>query len=835
MTDDVPDVPFTDSRRLLGANPYFAQVGAALEANAASMPLDLPGDPLDTANASIITALLDGWCERVERARSALGWDTFAPLHARAHHGGATLALAAPLDGLFTATEINEWAWEATLLSFPLRGKVPAGRMREDHPRSHEPSRKKLPFDDDTRAFIHKLRHEATDAEQLVWFLLRDRRLDGAKFRRQHAIGPYVLDFYCHQARLAVELDGGQHGDPGQIERDQQRNAFVASKGIRTLRFWNDDVLLRTEDVLAEIWRAVQAEESPVMATGESFPSSALRAPSPGGGRESMSATAIREDSPSSAPGSSLGQALRAPSPGGGRESMAVTAIREDSPSSALRAPSPGGGRNNIAWQLPHAPGHPAAWDDEDAFATLRELARSEANPKLLALAQAACDHGVEMLMDDTDISLGEGHGARAFPLDPLPDPTRIRWSSLHDVPVALVTGTNGKTTTVRLLAAMARAHGWSTGHSCTDGLFVDGRPIASGDYSGPAGARQVLRQPEVQCAILETARGGILRRGLAMQRAQAAVVTNLSADHYGSYGVFSLDDLARVKLTVARVLDRGGLLVLNADDATLRAHAGDVDCAIGWFALDDDHPLLIAHRTAGGATCGVREGRIVLRVGGVAQELGIVTDMPITIGGAARYNVANILGAALAATALGIPATTIAGVLARFGTAHADNPGRLQRWTLAGIEVWLDYAHNPDGLRGLLEVVGVAQRSGRFGLLLGQAGDRSDEDIRELARVAAHFRPDRVVLKDMPAFMRGRAPGEVAAILCDGLVHDGVPAAAIDYATDEEPGARSLLDWAQPGDILVLPVHAKAARAQVSGLLDRMASLHWLPGQTLP
>ncbi|MBS0211762.1 MAG: Mur ligase [Proteobacteria bacterium] len=600
--------PFTDSRRLLGANPYFAQVGAALEANAATMPLDVSGDPLAAANASILSALLDGWRERVARARTVLGWDASAPLHARAHHGGATLALAAPLDGLFTATEINEWAWEATLLSLP---------------------------------------------------------------------------------QMAPSLP------------------------------------------------------------------------------------------------------------------------------------------------LPHAPGHPAVWDEDEAMHTLRALARSEANPTLLALAQAAREHRVALLSDDEDIVLGEGHGARVFPLDPLPDPARIRWAALHDVPVALVTGTNGKTTTVRLLAAMARAHGWSTGHSCTDGLFVDGRQLASGDYSGPAGARQVLRQPDVQCAILETARGGILRRGLAMQRAQAAVVTNLSADHYGSYGIYGLDDLARVKLTVARVLDRGGLLALNADDPTLRAHAAEADAALGWFALDDGHPVLVAHRAFGGATCGVRDGRVVLSVGGVAQDLGTVADMPLTVGGAARYNIANILGASLAATALGVPATTIAEVLARFGSTHADNPGRLQHWSLAGVDVWLDYAHNPDGLRGLLDVVGVARRPGRFGLLLGQAGDRSDEDIRELAHVAAHFHPDRVVLKDMPAFMRGRAPGEVAAILRDALQSAGIATDATEYADGEEAGVRALLDWARPGDILVLPVHAKAARAQVSGLLDRMAAMRWVPGQT--
>jgi cyanophycin synthetase len=482
-----------------------------------------------------------------------------------------------------------------------------------------------------------------------------------------------------------------------------------------------------------------------------------------------------------------------------------------------------------------HAPGYAAVWDEAQAMATLRALAASESNPDLLALEVAAREHRVALLIDDDDLTLGEGNGSRAFPLDPLPDPGRIRWSSLHDVPVALVTGTNGKTTTVRLLAAMARAHGWSTGHSCTDGLFVDGRQIASGDYSGPAGAREVLRQPDVQAAILETARGGILRRGLAVQRAQAAVITNISADHFGAYGVHGLDDLARVKLTVARVLDRSGLLVLNAEDPTLRAHGEACECPIGWFALDDDNALLAEHRSGGGATCGVRDGRVVLSIGRDTQDLGEVAAMPLSVNGAARYNIANILAASLAATALGVAATTIADVLTRFGSTHADNPGRLQHWSLSGIDVWLDYAHNPDGLSGLLDVTGVAHRKGRFGLLLGQAGDRSDDDIGLLAKSAARFAPTRIVLKDITGMLRGRMPGEVAAVLRSALLEAGIGADAMEYADDEEPGARALLAWAQPGDTLVLPVHGKAARAQVSSLLDRMSAMRWQPQQELP
>ena len=162
-----------------------------------------------------------------------------------------------------------------------------------------------------------------------------------------------------------------------------------------------------------------------------------------------------------------------------------------------------------------------------------------------------------------------------AIPLGSLPFVADVPWSDLHDVPTALVTGSNGKTTTVRLIAACLRAAGHRPGYSCTDGLFIAGETVDSGDYSGPVGARTVLRERRVDAAVLETARGGILRRGLAVSRAKAAVVTNVSADHLGEYGIDDVGALADVKLTVASVVGATGLLVLNADDAMLRAKAG--------------------------------------------------------------------------------------------------------------------------------------------------------------------------------------------------------------------------------------------------------------------
>jgi cyanophycin synthetase len=196
---------------------------------------------------------------------------------------------------------------------------------------------------------------------------------------------------------------------------------------------------------------------------------------------------------------------------------------------------------------------------------------------------------------------------------------------------------------------------------------------------------------------------------------------------------------------------------------------------------------------------------------------------------------VANMAASALAASALGIRADTIARVLAAFGNTHADNPGRLQHWQLGRLQVFVDYAHNPEGLRGLLAVAKSAGAGGRLGLVLGQAGNREDADIRELAAVAASFQPDRVVLKDIDGFMRGRSTGEVAGILRDALIARGVLAAAVVECLDEIDAVRALLDWARDGDMLVLPTHGTQARQAVVALLDQLQATHWIAGSDLP
>ena len=471
----------------------------------------------------------------------------------------------------------------------------------------------------------------------------------------------------------------------------------------------------------------------------------------------------------------------------------------------------------------------PAEIDEPAAFARLSRVAAEERCPDLVALVEEARSRGCQVLLDDQSLTLGAGATSRSFGLAELPSIAEVPWHDLRPVPTALVTGSNGKTTTVRLIAACAQAQGWRAGYSCTDGVFVAGALLEGGDYSGPAGARRVLRDDRAEAAVLETARGGILRRGLAVSRADVAVVTNVSADHFGEYGIHDLDALADVKLTVGSVVPADGLLVLNADDALLRAKAAGLGHRFGrcpplaWFAADADAAHLAEHRERGGSTCGVRAGRLVLAHRSVEHDLGEIASMPLTVGGRASYNVANLSAAALAAVGLGVPAATVAEVFARFGERVTDNPGRLMRFERNGVQVLVDYAHNPEGLAGLLNVaVSLRGDGGRLGVVLGHAGNRGDRDIERLAETAARFAPAQVVVKELEGYLRGREPGDVPRILRAALLRAGLPGEALTMESTEIDAVRRALEWGRPGDVLALPVHGLAARAAVLELLQQ-------------
>lgn len=445
----------------------------------------------------------------------------------------------------------------------------------------------------------------------------------------------------------------------------------------------------------------------------------------------------------------------------------------------------------------------------------------------------AATERGLVASFDDEMLTLGAGRGSRSWPVGEVPPASGVAWQEIHNIPIAIVTGSNGKTTTTRLVAAMCAAAGHTPGWTCSDGVWIGDQQIESGDYSGPGGARAVLRDARVSAAILETARGGILRRGLAVQRAAAAIITNVSDDHFGEYGIANERELFEVKGVVAKVLSDDGQLVLNADDPLLASLGPGLHANRAWFSTSHSHAALDAHVAAGGDAATVHDGRLMLHSRDAWHDLGRVNEMPITLGGAAAHNVANVLGASLLAAALGIAPKVIAGALASFGTSVSDNPGRLQRYDVGGATVLVDYAHNPDGLATLIETSATLPAKRRL-LLLGQAGNRDDAQVRALARTAtAGAAFDHIVVKDMPVLLRGRAAGDVPRVLASELSNAGVPAAQVEIVDGELNALRRALSWARPGDLLVCPIHAE--KDAVLALLGELAALNWVAGTPLP
>jgi UDP-N-acetylmuramyl tripeptide synthase len=486
---------------------------------------------------------------------------------------------------------------------------------------------------------------------------------------------------------------------------------------------------------------------------------------------------------------------------------------------------------NEEAWRAAEAAvaGEPSP-DLTEAVERLRAELDRDHNPALLALQTAATERGVAFLADEDTVSVGLGTGSLSWPFDEIPSPDAIPWERVHDVPVVLVTGTNGKTTTVRLLAAMARAAGLAAGQTSTDRIEVDGEVIDRGDFSGPGGARTLLRDRRVELAILETARGGMLRRGLAVRHAEAAAVTNIAADHLGEFGVDDLAALAEVKMLVARALGPEGRLVLNGDDPLLIAQAGRSVAPISWFSLD---PERAAFRALLGpdTTAWVLHGAEIERWhGGWKQTFAHVDEIPVAFGGAARHNVANVLTALALGAAIRLPDEAMLRALRLMRGSADDNPGRANFLEVGGVKILLDYAHNPHGLSATLGLAVNLPGRRRLLVVLGQAGDRGDEALRELAGAAWAFRPDRIVVKELPEMLRGRPEGEIPAILEGELRRLGATDGDLGRARNEMEAVRQALAWARPGDLLVLLTHAQ--RDEVLELLGRLSDTGWQAGQ---
>jgi len=387
-------------------------------------------------------------------------------------------------------------------------------------------------------------------------------------------------------------------------------------------------------------------------------------------------------------------------------------------------------------------------------------------------------------------------------------------------IPTAAVTGTNGKTTVVRLLAHLATSAGGTVGMTCTEGVWIGGRQIDSGDCSGPASARRVLANPAVTTAVLETARGGILREGCGFDRCDVAVVTNIGAgDHLGIGEIDTPEKLAWVKGAIVAAVRPEGAAVLNAADPLVVDMKKWCQGQVVFFARDPANPILAAHLATGGLAATVREGWIVLCDGPRETRLAQLDRVPLVHKGHVGFQVENTLAAAAAAWRLGVPLELVRLGLESFTAGGNGSPGRFNLLDLEGVVVVVDYGHNVPSLEGICAALAALPHARRTAVY-SAAGDRRDEDLVAQGRLLGDAFDRVVVYED--AYVRGREPGEITRLIADGVRAAGRTVVAEAGGTWAEATARAL-DAARPGDLVL--VQADVAEQALPWLLERYGS----------
>lgn len=387
--------------------------------------------------------------------------------------------------------------------------------------------------------------------------------------------------------------------------------------------------------------------------------------------------------------------------------------------------------------------------------------------------------------------------------LFPLGEPARI--------PIVSITGTNGKTTVARMVAHILKMHGERVGLTTTDGIYIDGQLYLKGDMTGPWSARMVLREPTVDAAVLETARGGILREGLGFERCDVGAVLNISNDHLGQQGIETVEQIAEIKALVVEVVRRDGSSVLNADDPLVAAMAERADGRLIYWSMhggENASPLVRDHIARGGIAVvlqeGVRGEMIAIYHGEQYIPLLWTHLIPATLEGKARHNVANALAATAIAYARGVSVENIRQGLRTFATTFYQAPGRLNIFDEHPFRVLVDYGHNPAAMRAMCELVNRLRPAHQRVIgVVAAPGDRRDSDISELGAVAGGMFDLLIIKEDDDP--RGRAPGEVARLLRAGAEAAGMAADQIIDVANELEATRFALEQAQAGDLVVI------------------------------
>jgi cyanophycin synthetase len=338
-------------------------------------------------------------------------------------------------------------------------------------------------------------------------------------------------------------------------------------------------------------------------------------------------------------------------------------------------------------------------------------------------------------------------------------------------IPIVAVTGTNGKTTTTRLLAHIVKNGGYRVGFTTSDGIYVQNHMLEKGDTTGPMSTEFILKDPTVEFAVLETARGGILRAGLGFSRCDIGIITNIKEDHLGLSDIETLEDLARVKSVVVKSVKEDGWAVLNAEDESCVKIAKELDCHVAYFSLDENHPVIKEQSKAGGISAVYESGYVTIKKGDWKIRIEKVTTIPLTFGGKAKFMISNVLAATLAAYLSGFKTENIRLSLETFIPSPALTPGRMNIFTFKKFKVMIDFAHNPAGYLAIEEFLSSIDSPKKIGIISG-VGDRRDEDIKECGKIAGRMF-DHIIIRQ-EKHLRGRTEENINGLILDGINASG-------------------------------------------------------------
>lgn len=363
-------------------------------------------------------------------------------------------------------------------------------------------------------------------------------------------------------------------------------------------------------------------------------------------------------------------------------------------------------------------------------------------------------------------------------------------------IPIIAVTGTNGKTTTTRLIAHIVKNNGFRVGFTTSDGIYVQNSMLTKGDTTGPVSAEFILKDPTVEFAVLETARGGILRSGLGFGKCDVAVVTNIQEDHMGLSDINTLKEMANVKGVVARAVKRDGYAVLNADNEHCVYISKTTDCKIAYFSLDENNPVIVEHCKKGGIAAIYENGYITIKKGDWKFRIEKASHVPLTFGGKVTFNIYNVLAATLASYVYGFTIEDIKTSLETFIPSAAQTPGRMNIFDFKEYKVMIDFAHNADGFRGIKEFLSTIDSPYKIGIITG-TGDRRDDDIRDMGRISAQMFDHIIIRQDK--FLRGRQADEIVKLLVEGI-KEANPSQSYEYIPKEVEALNHAFTLAKPG-----------------------------------